>query len=100
MSDGREENKMNQPPPWLFDVETAKQECRVCLDKLTEQIGRLRQLVEDSDSYAPDALRVSFEQAVPDLKRAGQAAIARLQILTHLRAGTIVWRGDEPKQTD
>jgi cytochrome c-type biogenesis protein CcmE len=45
-------------------------------------------------------LRVSFEQAVPDLKRAGQAAIARLQILAHIRAGTIVWRGDEPKQTD
>jgi hypothetical protein len=43
---------------------------------------------------------VSFEQAVPDLKWAGQAAIARLQILAHIRAGTIVWRGDEPKQTD
>jgi cytochrome c-type biogenesis protein CcmE len=57
--------------------------------------------VEDSDSYAPDALRVSFKQAVPDLKRAGQAAIARLQILAHIRAGTIVWRGDEPgKNTD
>ena len=88
---------MNQPPPWLFDVDVAKQECRICLDKLTEQIGRLRQIVEDSDSYAPDALRVSFEQAVPDLKRAGQAAIARLQILAHIRAGTIVWRGDDPK---
>ena len=100
MSEDREEDKMNQPPPWLFDVDVAKQECRICLDKLTEQIGRLRQLVDDSDSFAPDALRVSFEQAVPDLKRAGQAAIARLQILAHIRAGTIVWRGDEPKQTD
>ena len=100
MSEDREEDKMNQPSPWLFDVDVAKQECRICLDKLTEQIGRLRQLVDDSDSFAPDALRVSFEQAVPDLKRAGQAAIAQLQILAHIRAGTIVWRGDEPKQTD
>ena len=100
MGEDREEDKMNQPPPWLFDVDVAKQECRICVDKLTEQIGRLRQLVDDSDSFAPDALRVSFEQAVPDLKRAGQAAIARLQILAHIRAGTIVWRGDEPKQTD
>jgi hypothetical protein len=100
MSDGREEDKMNQPPPWLFNVDVAKQECRVTLDKLSDQVGRLRQLVEDSDSYAPDALRVSFEQAVPDLKQAGQAAIARMQILVHLRAGNILWRGDEPKQTD
>ena len=100
MSEDREEDKMNQPPPFLFDLAVAKQECHRTLDKLSDQVGRLRQLVEDSDSYAPDALRVSFEQAVPDLKRAGQAAIARLQILAHIRAGTIVWRGDEPKQTD
>jgi hypothetical protein len=100
MSEDREESGMNQPPPWLFDLGVAKQECHRTLDKLSDQVGRLRQLVEDSDSYAPDALRVSFKQAVPDLKRAGQAAIARLQILAHIRAGTIVWRGDEPKQTD
>jgi hypothetical protein len=101
MSEDREESGMNQPPPWLFDLGVAKQECHRTLDKLSDQVGRLRQLVEDSDSYAPDALRVSFEQAVPDLKRTGQAAIARLQILTHLRAGTIIWRGDEPgKNTD
>ena len=101
MSGDREEDKMNQPSPWLFDLGVAKQECNRTLDKLTEQVGRLRQLVEDSDSYVPDTLRVSFEQAVPDLKRAGQAAIARLQILAHIRAGTIVWRGDEPgKNTD
>jgi hypothetical protein len=100
MSEDREESGMNQPRPWLFDVAVAKHECHRTLDKLSDQVGRLRQLVEDSDSYAPDALRVSFEQAVPDLKRAGQAAIAQLQILAHIRAGTIVWRGDEPKQTD
>ena len=84
MSDGREEEKMNQPPPWLFDLGVAKQECHRTLDKLSDQVGRLRQLVESEDSYSPDALRVSFEQAVPDLKRAGQAAIARLQILVRL----------------
>ncbi len=100
MSDGREEDKMNQPPPFLFDLDVAKEECHRTLDELADQVGRLRQLVESEDSYAPDALRVSFEQAVPDLKRAGQAAIARLQILAHIRAGTIVWRGDEPKQTN
>jgi len=75
---------MSQPPPFLFDVGVAKQECNRTLDQLTEQVGRLRQLVESEDSYSPDALRVSFEQAVPDLKRAGQAAIARLQILVRL----------------
>jgi hypothetical protein len=97
MSEDRQENKMNQPPPWLFDVDVAKQECRICLDKLTEQIGRLRQLVDDSDSFAPDALRVSFEEAIPDMSLAGRAVIARLQILAHIRAGTIIWRGDDPK---
>jgi hypothetical protein len=92
---------MNQKPPWLFDVETAKQECRLTLDKLVAQIEGLRQLVEDSDSFAPDALRVSFEESMPDLKLAAQAAIARLQILVHIRAGTILWREEEPeKQTD
>jgi len=92
---------MNQKPPWLFDVETAKQECRLTLDKLVAQIEGLRQLVEDSDSFAPDALRVSFEESMPDLKLAAQAAIARLQILVHIRAGTILWREEEPeKETD
>jgi hypothetical protein len=92
---------MNQKPPWLFDVETAKQECRLTLDKLVAQIDGLRQLVENSDSFAPDALRVSFEESMPDLKRAAQAAIARFQILVHIRAGTILWREEEPeKQTD
>jgi hypothetical protein len=101
MSEDREESGMNQPPPWLFDLDVAKQECRVTLDKLSDQVERLRQLVEDSDSYAPDALRVSFEQAVPDLSLAGRAVIARLQILAHIRAGTIVWSGDESgKNTD
>jgi hypothetical protein len=73
MSDGREEDKMNQPPPWLFNVDVAKQECRVTLDKLSDQVGRLRQLVEDSDSFAPDALRVSFAEEVLDLSLAGRA---------------------------
>jgi hypothetical protein len=92
---------MSEKPLWLFDVETAKQECRICLDKWQAQIERLRQLVEDSDSFAPDALRVSFEESMPDLKRAAQAAIARLQILVHIRAGTIRWHEEEPeKQTD
>ena len=92
---------MNQKPPWLFDVKTAKQECRLTLDKLVAQIEGLRQLVEDSDSFAPDALRVSFEESMPDLKQAAQATIARVQILVHIRAGTILWREEEPeKQTD
>jgi hypothetical protein len=56
--------------------------------------------VEDSDSFAPDALRVSFEERMPDLNRAADGAIARLQILVHVRAGTILWRGEEPKQTE
>ena len=37
---------------------------------------------------------------MPDLKRAADGAIARLQILVHIRAGTILWREEPEKQTD
>jgi len=40
---------------------------------------------------------VSSEEAIPDMSLAGRAVIARLQILAHIRAGTIIWRGDDPK---
>lgn len=89
---------MSEKPQWLFDTETAKQECRVCLDKLAEQIGRLRQLVDDSDSFAADALRVSSVERMPELTGAARAAVARMQILVGIRSGTIAWRGEEPKE--
>jgi hypothetical protein len=78
---------MNERPQWHLDVETAKRECRTCLDKWNEQIELLRQLVENSDAFAPAALQVSFEDVMPDLMRAAQAAIARFQILLQIRAG-------------
>jgi hypothetical protein len=70
-----------------MDVETAKRECRTWLDKCQEQIERLRQLVENSDAFAPDALRVSFEESTPGMRRAAKAAIAWLQIIAQIRAG-------------
>jgi hypothetical protein len=88
---------MSERPPWHLDVETAKGECRLCLVKWQEQIERLRQLVENSDSFAPDALRVSFEESMPEMKRAAQAAIARLQILVQIRAGEMRYHEDEPE---
>ena len=87
---------MSEKPLWHLDVETAKQECRTCLDKWEVQIGLLRLLVENSDSFAPDALRISFEDSMPEMKRAAQAAIARVQILVQIRAGTMRWHQDEP----
>ena len=36
----------------------------------------LRQLVKDSDSFTPDALRISFEDSVRGMNRAAQTAIA------------------------
>ena len=78
---------MSETPQWHLDVETAKRECRTCLDKWQGQIERLRQLVENSDGFAPDALRVSFEESMPDMQRAARAAIARLQILVQIRTG-------------
>jgi len=43
---------------------------------------------------------VSFQESIPDLKQATKAAIARLQILVHIRAGTILWREEEPGKQD
>jgi hypothetical protein len=101
MSDSLEGYQMNRPPRFLFDPDVAQEECHRTLDELADQVGRLREIVESEDSHSTDALRVSFEEAIPDLKHAGQAAIARLQILAHIRAGTIVWRGGESgKNTD
>jgi hypothetical protein len=94
--DNRSEGQMSERPLWHLDAETAKRECRTCLDKWQGQIERLRQLVENSDAFAPDALRVSFEESMPEMKRAAQAAIARFQILVQIRAGTMRWHQDEP----
>jgi hypothetical protein len=88
---------MSEGPQWHLDVETAKRECRTCLDKWNTQIERLRQLVENSDAFAPDALRVSFEESIPDMTRAAQASIARFQILVQIRAGDMHYGGSEER---
>lgn len=87
----------SEKPNWHLDVETAKVECRTCLDKWQRQIERLRQLVDNSDSFAPDALRVSFEDSMPEMKRAAQAAMARCQILIQIRAGDMHYSGDDER---
>jgi hypothetical protein len=88
---------LSERPQWHLDVDTAKRECRTCLDKWQGQIERLRQLVDNSDAFAPDALRVSFEKSLPDMTRAAQAAIARLQILIQIRAGDMHYGGSEER---
>jgi hypothetical protein len=70
-----------------MDVETAKRECRTWLDECQGQIERLRQLVETSDTLAPDSLRVSVEESTPGLRRAAKAAVAWLQMILQIRAG-------------
>lgn len=100
-NDNSSEGRVNERPPWHLDVETAKRECRICLEKWQGQIQRLRQLVENSDSFSPEALRMSFEESMPDMKRAAQAAIARFQILLQIRAGDMHWHDEKPeKPTD
>jgi len=70
-----------------LDVETGKRECQITLRKWEAQMRCLRQLVKDSDSFTPDALRISCEDSVPGMNRAAQTAIARFQILLQIRAG-------------
>jgi len=96
-NDNRSEGQIGEEPQWHLDVETAKRECRICLEKWQGQIERLRQLVENSDGFAPDALRVSFEESMPDMKRAAGAAIARFQILVQIRAGDMHYGGSEER---
>ena len=85
--------------PWLKE-NYGCEVVAVCGD-IGQGDGRVIASWLENGPMSKGAPRVSFEQAVPDLKRAGQAAIARLQILAHIRAGTIVWSGDESgKNTD
>ena len=97
-SDDSSKGRVNERPTWHLDVSVAKRECRTCLEKWQGQIQRLRQLAEDSDSFSPEALRVSFEESMPDMKRAAQAAVARFQILLQIRAGTMRWHDEEPEE--
>jgi hypothetical protein len=94
-SNRREEERRAKGQSGTSTWKTAKRECRTCLDKWEGQIERLRQLVEDSDGFAPDALRMSFQESMPDMQRAARATIARLQILVQIRAGHVHYAESE-----
>jgi hypothetical protein len=62
---------MSDRPPWHLDVEAAKRECQITFTKWEAQIQCLQQLVKDSDTFTPEAPRVSFAGSVPEMKRWG-----------------------------
>ena len=90
---------MSQGPLWHTDVETAAKECRETLDQWQSQVSRVRELVEQHETYAPEAFKASVEGLLPEFRRATLAAVSRLQILTQIKSGEMRFRGDEPEES-
>lgn len=89
---------MSETPAWHLDVGTAERECRLCFDKWQSQMNRLRELVEQHETYAPAAFRASLEGIMPEFRRATLAAVSRLQIMAQIKSGDMHYQEDEPKK--
>ena len=90
---------MTESPTWHLDVETAQRECRLCFERWLSQMNRVRELVEQHETYAPESFKESVEELMPELRRTTLAAVARLQILTQIKGGEMQWHEDE-EQSD
>ena len=90
---------MTEKPAWHLDVETARRECRLCLDRWQALTNRFRKLVEEHEEYAPDAFKASILELMPEYKRAANAAVARLQIMTQIKCGEMRVHGDNPEES-
>jgi hypothetical protein len=87
----------SEKPQWHLDVETAQQECRVCLDKWQALTSRIRKMVEEHEEYTPDAFKASILELMPDYVRAANAAVARLQIMIQIKCGEMRFHSDKPE---
>ena len=89
----------NERPQWHLDVETAQRECRVCFAKWQALTSRIRKMVEEHEEYEPEAFKASILELMPEYKRAANAAVARLQIMTQIKCGEMRVHGDNPEES-
>ena len=90
---------MSERPQWHLDVETAKQECRLCFDKWQALTSRIRKMVEEHEEYAPEAFKASIVELMPEYMRTANAAVARLQIMVQIKCGEMRFHGDKPEES-
>jgi hypothetical protein len=62
------------------DLTTAKEECRVCLEKWRGEAEALGNLIEDASQYSAEAFAQSVNDRMPKLQRHARAFLARLSI--------------------
>ena len=81
---------------WLLNLETAQRECQVCFAKWQTFTTRMLKMVEEHEGYAPDAIKASVLELMPEYLRAANAAVARLQIMVQIKCGEMRFHGDTP----
>jgi hypothetical protein len=88
---------MSEMPTWHLDLDLAIGEANSCFGKWQSQMDRLRELVRQHETYAPDAFTTPLLQMMPEFRRATLAAIARLQIMAQIKSGEMRCREDAPE---
>lgn len=68
------------------DVLTAQTECLRTIDQWEGLIKRLKTLVHEQESYAPDAFAASVDGLMPEIIRRGKGFISWAQILVQLKS--------------
>jgi hypothetical protein len=86
---------MSETPAWRLDVEMAAKECRVCFEKWQAQMNRLRKLLEQHETYTPEAFKASLEETMPEFRSATLAAVSGLQIMAQIKSGEMGYHEDE-----
>ena len=67
------------------DVLTAQKECLKTIDQWEGLIKRLKTVVHEQDTYAPDAFAASVDGLMPEIIRRGKGFISWAQILVQLK---------------
>jgi hypothetical protein len=80
------------------ELDQARRECHVTLSKWNEDMRRLNGLLQDFDTYTPEAFTASVLEIMPEFQRQTRAFMARLQILLQMLNGGIRREGDEPRE--
>jgi hypothetical protein len=89
---------MSQRPQWQVDTQTAHRECCEMLDKWQAKISRLRQEVDQSDEFTPEALRESVMKFMPELRQATILAVAHVLLFLQTLNGDMRWHGDNTQE--
>ena len=80
------------------ELDQARRECHITLSKWNKDMRRLNGLLQDFDTYTPEAFTASVVEIMPEFQRQTRAFMARLQILLQMLNGGIRRVGDGPSE--